>query len=178
MSLTLGPIFRRSFYVYILHRVLRALPAHSGAYPKELKAQDDRADNSAWCLGEALKALILPHKAPVVTDISHMGDPVILPFKAAPGFDGGANHIAPRCTLEPAIHSLGISPTVSSCEAWRWICTIKGRAKSFEGGRPTTLHTTQTSALHSRQPLNHQYQVSSFNPCYHLVTELDGIPIH
>ena len=32
---------------------------------------------------EGLKALLLPHKAPVITHLNHMGDPTILPHKAA-----------------------------------------------------------------------------------------------
>jgi hypothetical protein len=48
---------------------------------------------------EGLKALILPHKAPVIIDLNHMGDPMILAHKAATGFKGRPNNIAPRCAL-------------------------------------------------------------------------------
>jgi hypothetical protein len=58
---------------------------------------------------EGLKALILPHKAPVIIDLNNMGDPMILAHKAASGFKGRPNNIAPRCALEATIQTLGIS---------------------------------------------------------------------
>ncbi|MDC0521024.1 hypothetical protein OAN71_01090, partial [bacterium] len=87
----------------------RAFPARSRAHPKELKARDIIAPYNAYCMREGLKALLVPHKAPVITDLNHMGDPTILPHKAASGFKGGPNYIAPRCTLEATIQTLGIS---------------------------------------------------------------------
>ena len=61
---------------------------------------------------EGFKALIVPHKAPVITHLNHMGDPMILAHKAATGFKGRPNNIAPRCALELAIKTLCISPTI------------------------------------------------------------------
>ena len=58
---------------------------------------------------EGLKALIVPHKAPVITNLNHMSDPMILPHKAAAWFEGRPNRIAPRCALEATIQTLCIS---------------------------------------------------------------------
>ena len=60
-------------------------------------------------MGEGLKALLVPHKAPVITDLNHMSDPMILAHKAATGFEGRPNNIAPRCALEATIQTLCIS---------------------------------------------------------------------
>ena len=58
---------------------------------------------------EGFEALILPHKAPVITHFNHMRDPMILAHKAASGFEGGPNNIAPRSALEATIQTLCIS---------------------------------------------------------------------
>ena len=50
-------------------------------------------------MGAGLKALILPYKAPVITDPNKTGDSMILSHKATAGFNGGKHHIAPRYTL-------------------------------------------------------------------------------
>ena len=58
---------------------------------------------------EGLKVLLVPHKAPVITDLNHMRDPMILAHKAASGFKGGTQHIAQRGTLQSSIQPLRIS---------------------------------------------------------------------
>jgi hypothetical protein len=58
---------------------------------------------------EGVKALILPYEAPIISHFNHMCNPMILAHKAAPGFEGGAHHIAQRGIIEP---------TIASCEAF------------------------------------------------------------
>jgi hypothetical protein len=61
---------------------------------------------------ERFKALIVPNKAPFITDLNHMCDPVILPHKAATGFEGGAHHIALRCAFEALAQPFGEAPVL------------------------------------------------------------------
>ena len=60
-------------------------------------------------MGEGLKTLLVPNKAPFFINLNHMGNPVILPDKAAAWFEGRAHNIAPGGTLKPTIQTLGIS---------------------------------------------------------------------
>jgi hypothetical protein len=60
-------------------------------------------------VGERLEALLIPNKAPVITDLNQMGHPVILAYKSAAWLEGGTYHIAPGGTLKPTIQTLGIS---------------------------------------------------------------------
>jgi hypothetical protein len=117
---------------------------------------------------EGFKALLLPHKTPVITHLNHMGDAVILAYKAAPRFKGRPNHIAPRCALEAAIQSLYIrilfsADRRSSGSAPSGVCL----SALGEGGlQPRAI---QTSAPLARHPPNHSNPVSSSTPYNHLV---------
>ena len=119
-------------------------------------------------MGEGLKVLILPNEVPVIIDLNHMGDPMILAHKAAPRFKGRPNHIAPRCALEAAIQSLYIrilfpADRRSSRSAPSGVCLS---ALGVAGPQPLA---TQTSAPHARHPPNHSDQVSSSAPYLHIV---------
>ena len=108
--------------------------------------------------------MLVPNKAPIISYLNHMRDPVILAHKAASGFKGRPNHIAPRCVLELAIQAAWrIRPPFpadrrSSGSAPSGVCL-----NALEEGT-TLLRAIQTSALHARQPLSHPDQVSSANP--------------
>ena len=97
-------------------------------------------------MGEGLKALLGPHKAPVITDLYHMGDPMVLPYKTAPEFKGSSNNISPRCALEPTIKTLGMSAQSAQLIGVAEDLHHQGRLKCFGGVQSTTARHSDISA--------------------------------
>ena len=132
-------------------------------------------------MGEGLKALVIPHKAPILTHLYHMSDAVIFPHKAAARFESRAHHIAPGGFLQATIQALGISANRIQLISVAKIRTIRGLLECLGAGDPPP-RATLPSAPHARPRLIHPNLISYSTPYQSLVLSrarrYSGTPTH